>query len=350
MPFFNDTAGSKPETNPRLARLAELLAFDPAKEPDSDGAEATEVSLAPLPESGISAGQTQPHPENGRSVEADAPLKLSATESDPAPTRPETLPPASFPKELDLPEVRNNVRLVADALMSALLQAVKEAQARSETSNAKIAAVLQDFEQISAKLRSQQEQLEQVVSGRQELIRKIEEIAGPISALDGRLRNLEERLLAAETQMREEAERLSALAAAGERIEQFQQSLASRLETVEFIIENIEADSQRRGALLDQLLSSLRGLDNRGEPRYHADAPVRITTAGETPRIVSGRLANISKKGLGLVLEAPIAAGSQVEIAVEGRVLSGTVRYCRHRSDGYSTGIVLSQPLPVPAE
>jgi len=349
--LFNDTSTNKSETNPRLARLAELLAFDPTNEVAiSSTHEGPEVALTPLPEPGHSPTQMQSQPENGRSLELNTPLKLSTDESAPSPSGQSSPVTTSFPKELDLPELRQNVRMIADALMGALSQVVNETQARREASNAQVTAILKDFDQITARLRSQQEQLEQVVAGRQELITKIEEIARPVSALEDRLRNIEERLLAAETQIREQSEQVSALAAAGERREQTQQSLANRLETIEFIIETIEADSQRRGAWLDKLLTSIRGLDNRGEQRYHADAPVQVTTVGETPQVIAGRLVNLSKKGLGLVLEAPIAAGIQVEITVEGRVLNGTVRYCRPRSDGYWTGIVLGQALAVPAE
>jgi hypothetical protein len=52
-------------------------------------------------------------------------------------------------------------------------------------------------------------------------------------------------------------------------------------------------------------------------------------------------LEDISKSGMCLQFEMPLAIGTQVQVHCPGDKLSGTVRYCVYREIGYFVGIEL---------
>jgi hypothetical protein len=52
-------------------------------------------------------------------------------------------------------------------------------------------------------------------------------------------------------------------------------------------------------------------------------------------------LEDISRSGLGLLLEAQVSVGTQVHVECPGGRMTGTVRYCQYREHCYFVGIEL---------
>ena len=54
-------------------------------------------------------------------------------------------------------------------------------------------------------------------------------------------------------------------------------------------------------------------------------------------------LEDISRSGMCLQFEAPVAIGTHVDIQAPGEKLAGTVRYCVYREIGYFVGVELEE-------
>jgi PilZ domain len=57
-------------------------------------------------------------------------------------------------------------------------------------------------------------------------------------------------------------------------------------------------------------------------------------------------LEDISRSGMCLQFEIPLAIGTEVQIHCPGEKLAGTVRYCVYREIGYFVGVELDQGRP----
>ena len=70
---------------------------------------------------------------------------------------------------------------------------------------------------------------------------------------------------------------------------------------------------------------------------------VRWKDPSDRPCQATALLEDISKCGMCLQFEIPVAVGTQVIIHCPGEKLSGTVRYCLYREIGYFVGVELSE-------
>jgi PilZ domain len=86
-------------------------------------------------------------------------------------------------------------------------------------------------------------------------------------------------------------------------------------------------------------------MNQRRESRFQTDRPVAITLFGEPDTRITGRIRNISGKGIGLELERPVAAGTALKVELEDGLLLGEVIYCRQDEVSYYAGVELEHSL-----
>jgi hypothetical protein len=79
--------------------------------------------------------------------------------------------------------------------------------------------------------------------------------------------------------------------------------------------------------------------------RIPVDQPVELTILGEHEIQLSARIKDVSIRGVGILVPAPVEPGSAVEIATGDSVFLGEVVHCRAIEQGYFIGIELSQVL-----
>ncbi|MEN6537149.1 MAG: PilZ domain-containing protein [Bryobacteraceae bacterium] len=91
-------------------------------------------------------------------------------------------------------------------------------------------------------------------------------------------------------------------------------------------------------------------MDLRSEPRFPTDGPVTITVLGPEPSTISGRIVNVSGRGMRFMLDAPVPANAAIRADVEGTLLLGEVAYCYPEGKAYAAGIQLEQALTVSEE
>ena len=131
----------------------------------------------------------------------------------------------------------------------------------------------------------------------------------------------------------------SGVSAFCERVVESQESVNARLDEQALTIEQLTADAAHRGSLVDNLISSLRGLDARRELRQDVGHDVKVAMIDEMEVSIGGRVVNASDSGLGLRLESPVPLGSRLSLDVGGTQLVGVVAYCRKQGASHSVGL-----------
>ncbi|MCU1234418.1 MAG: type pilus assembly PilZ [Candidatus Solibacter sp.] len=86
-------------------------------------------------------------------------------------------------------------------------------------------------------------------------------------------------------------------------------------------------------------------MDQRREARIQANQSVAITLFGDPDVRICARIKNVSGKGIGLVLDAPIAPGTALKMELEDTLLLGEVIYCRTDETRYYAGVELEHSL-----
>ena len=86
-------------------------------------------------------------------------------------------------------------------------------------------------------------------------------------------------------------------------------------------------------------------MERRQHPRYPASLEVRVTDLGDHLSPVAGRMADISKTGVSVLLYAPLPAQSVVRLDVGDSVLYGHTVYCNPEGPQYRAGIAVEQVL-----
>ena|SRR5579871_6011763 len=86
-------------------------------------------------------------------------------------------------------------------------------------------------------------------------------------------------------------------------------------------------------------------MDQRREPRFSADQPVRVTVLGEHPSQYSGRIRNASHRGLALEVAAAVEPGTPIKMELEDTIVLGEVVYCNSDPHGCLLGVQLDQML-----
>lgn len=84
----------------------------------------------------------------------------------------------------------------------------------------------------------------------------------------------------------------------------------------------------------------------RREDRVPVDEPASVRCLHPARRrSVKGRVVDVSKSGLGLLLKSEIAAGTEVMVKLRDRAVCGEVRHCRAVEEGYRAGMEVSEVL-----
>lgn len=91
-------------------------------------------------------------------------------------------------------------------------------------------------------------------------------------------------------------------------------------------------------------------MDQRSEPRYPVVGPAKVTVLGNNPTEIHGSIVNLSGKGMRILLEAAVPAGSAVRIDVDGTVLLGEICYCQPEGFCYAAGFELEQAFTLSEE
>jgi hypothetical protein len=86
-------------------------------------------------------------------------------------------------------------------------------------------------------------------------------------------------------------------------------------------------------------------MEQRSEPRFDENQPVRVTVLREPQRELGGRIENVSGRGLRIVLDEPIADCEVVKLEWDGTLLLGEVCYCEREPGGYGVGLKLEHAL-----
>jgi hypothetical protein len=86
-------------------------------------------------------------------------------------------------------------------------------------------------------------------------------------------------------------------------------------------------------------------MDRRKEPRLRADEPALMTVLDEPGRVFAGRIADMSGRGMRLLVEEPVRPGAAVQVDWADALLLGEVCYCQVAEGGYSIGLNFEQAL-----
>jgi hypothetical protein len=87
-------------------------------------------------------------------------------------------------------------------------------------------------------------------------------------------------------------------------------------------------------------------MDHRAEPRYDLNQPVTITVLGVQEIRMSGRMANVSGRGMQLLTEAPLPYNSAVKVDWDDLLVLGEVIYSEQKNPGaFVSGLQLQEAL-----
>jgi len=88
-------------------------------------------------------------------------------------------------------------------------------------------------------------------------------------------------------------------------------------------------------------------MDQRSEPRFSVDEPVRVTVLKGEHAVISGRVANLSGRGMRLLIDAEVPVGALIRVDVDGSMLLGEVCYCCHEAEKWALGLQMEHALTV---
>jgi len=86
-------------------------------------------------------------------------------------------------------------------------------------------------------------------------------------------------------------------------------------------------------------------MERRQHPRYPASLDVRLTDLGDQLGPTAGRMVDISKSGVSVLLYGPVPVHSVVRLDVGESVLYGHAVYCSPEGPQYRVGIAVEQVL-----
>jgi hypothetical protein len=72
---------------------------------------------------------------------------------------------------------------------------------------------------------------------------------------------------------------------------------------------------------------------------------VAITLFGEPEIRLSGRIRNLSGRGIGLEVEGPVATGTALKVELDDALLLGEVIYCRPDGSSFYVGVELEHSV-----
>jgi hypothetical protein len=86
-------------------------------------------------------------------------------------------------------------------------------------------------------------------------------------------------------------------------------------------------------------------MNERRDPRIEADQSISITLFGEPDIHLPARIKNVSKRGIGIELQGPVAVGTALRIELDDALLLGEVIYCRQDEGACYVGVELEHAL-----
>jgi hypothetical protein len=87
-------------------------------------------------------------------------------------------------------------------------------------------------------------------------------------------------------------------------------------------------------------------MDRRAQARFPADQPLRVSMVTPVIEPLVALVVNVSRTGVRLLLERPVAHGTALKLEWEDDTLFGSVVYCEGIEAQYAIGLKLEQPLP----
>ncbi len=91
-------------------------------------------------------------------------------------------------------------------------------------------------------------------------------------------------------------------------------------------------------------------MERRSEPRVEADQPVQVTVLGSEEGAFSGRIGNLSGRGMRLLLDRSVPLDAAVRVEWNDTLALGEVCYAKRHGDVWAVGLMLEHSLPQLAE
>ena len=189
------------------------------------------------------------------------------------------------------------------------------------------------------------ERLDSLFTGQEATTKQVEACAGTLSTLEARVRQLCERLEGLDAGLQSQIATSVRLTALCEKLDQFHQSLAARVDSHGDMIHLVRSEVRQPVGMVERVLGSLRSLDLRKENRFPVDESAQITIEGEPETVIAGHVIDASESGLGLLLDTPLRCATKIRVDVNNRSLTGAVSYCLPKGDKHAVGVKLSHPL-----
>jgi len=82
--------------------------------------------------------------------------------------------------------------------------------------------------------------------------------------------------------------------------------------------------------------------------RVPIDAPISIRVLDRSAMVLTGRIVNISGKGLRLKLSGAVEPGMLVQARIGNRIIMAQVRYCLPEGHEFHAGIEIKDVFPIP--
>jgi hypothetical protein len=86
-------------------------------------------------------------------------------------------------------------------------------------------------------------------------------------------------------------------------------------------------------------------MESRREPRFAINQTVHITNLGVPGDPISGKIVNISARGIRLLLDNEIAIGTIIKVEWATTLLLGQIIYCIPEGKQYSVGMELEEAV-----
>jgi len=86
-------------------------------------------------------------------------------------------------------------------------------------------------------------------------------------------------------------------------------------------------------------------MEKRFELRFQVHQAVQVTLLARDLRL-AGHIADISGRGMRLLLNAALPVGAAVRVDLDDSLLLGEVRYCIRNDDQFAIGLQLDQGIP----
>ncbi len=87
-------------------------------------------------------------------------------------------------------------------------------------------------------------------------------------------------------------------------------------------------------------------MDRRAQARFLADQQLSVSMVNPVLEAVTASIINVSREGMRLLMERPVAHGTILKLDWDDNALLGLVVYCEATETHYAIGLKLDQALP----